>query len=240
MSAPQYIPEYAENLKGIDILTPEQANVSGEGTSDTTLKHDFAALSSYVCSITGGCKSGSSVVTTDGTYNFGSKYFFNSNNKCKVSSSDNIQYCDTNAKVGDSVYQYIYLNTKSDGLLGGIITDVTNMATIPAKMVEIMSGVSGTNCKCVTLKVSGIDGGERCAGAFISTSDARDPNIMKNSCSDNIMDAVYNLKSNSSGSFFGLGKSGFTTMYINNKNNIEFSFFILIGVLMIIILYKLI
>jgi len=242
---PQFIPEYAENLRGVEILSPEQANVSGEGTSDSTLKRDFAALSGYLCTITGGCKSDSSIVTSDGSYNFGNKYFFNSNNKCTLESDENVQYCDPSAKVNDSVYQYIYINTKSDGLLKGVLTDVTNMAKIPVKMIEVMSGVSGSKCKCVTLQVSGKEGGERCAGAFISSSDANDPDIMKNKCTNNIMDSIYNLKTkvtDSGGSTpsFGFGKSGFTTMYMNQQNNIEISFFLVFSVLLLFIFYKLI
>uniref|UniRef100_A0A6C0HRV4 Uncharacterized protein n=1 Tax=viral metagenome TaxID=1070528 RepID=A0A6C0HRV4_9ZZZZ len=253
-SQPQYIPEYAENLKGDELLTPAQANVSGDGTSDVTLKRDFSALSSYLCAITGGCKSDSSIVTTDGTYNFGSKYFFNTNNKCTLTSSENIQYCDPTAKPNQSVYQYIYINTKSDGLLKGVLSDVENMATIPFEMIEIMSGLGKSNCKCVPLKVSGKDGGESCAAAFISEKDAQSPDVIKNMCSNNIMDPIYNLKTpqssglgtNFSGSSipslpsFGFGKSGFTTMYVNHMNNIEMIFFIIFGILMLIILYKVI
>ena len=241
---PKYIPEYADKLTGIDILTPAQANVSGEGTSDVTLKRDFEALADYLCAITGGCKE-NSIVTTDGTYNFGNQYFFNSNNKCTLESDENVKYCDPNAKVNDSVYQYIYVNTKSDGLLRGMLTDVTNMAKIPVKMVEVLAGATGSKCKCVTLQVSGEQGGERCAGAFISSTDANDPEIMKNKCVNNIMDTIYNIKTTSDSttspmSSFGFGKSGFTTMYINQKDNIEFAFFVLVSILMIFIFYKLI
>ena len=105
--APQYIPEYAGSSQHTNILTPAEADISGEGTSDTTLKRDFAGVAGYLCTITGGCKE-NSIVTADGTYNFGSKYFFNSNNKCTVESEDNI-HCNPNTKKGDSVYEYIYL-----------------------------------------------------------------------------------------------------------------------------------
>lgn len=260
-SAPQYIPEYAGSATGTELLTPEEANISGEGTSDTTLKRDFAGLASYLCAITGGCKSNSSVVTNDGTYNFGKKYFFNSNNKCSVTGSDNI-HCSATAKAGDSVYEYIYINTTSNGLLPGIITNVENMAEIPAKMVGVMTGISGSKCKCVTLNVTGDDGVEKCAGAFINSSSVNSKDIKNNMCSNNILD-VFTPEPTSIGSSlsdftsglpsisgitsslpslpsFGLGKSGFTTMYLNQVSNIERLFFIVLGLLALFILYRII
>jgi hypothetical protein len=124
-------------------------------------------------------------------------------------------------------------------------SNVTNMAKIPVKMVEVLAGASGSKCKCVTLQVSGENGGERCAGAFISSTDANDPEIMKNKCVNNIMDTIYNIKTASDSttspmSSFGFGKSGFTTMYINQKDNIEFAFFVFVSILMLFIFYKLI
>jgi len=252
MSAPQYIPEYAGTATGTVILTPEEANISGEGTSDATLKRDFAGLASYLCAITGGCKSDSSSVTNDGTYNFGKKYFFNTNNKCSLIGDDNSN-CNPTSKAGDSVYEYIYMNTTSNGLLPGIITNVENMAEIPAKMVGVMSGLSGSKCKCVTLKVTGDDGTEKCAGAFINSSDENTKDIVKNKCSGNVIKPTYSsaetagtsisssISSLTSGlSSFGLGKSGFTTMYLSQVNTIETLFFVIISLLALFILYRII
>jgi hypothetical protein len=254
MSAPQYIPDYAGSLKGTEILTPEEANISGEGTSDTTLRRDFAGLASYLCAITGGCKSDSSTVTNDGTYNFGKKFFFNTNNKCSLIGDDNT-HCNPTSKAGDSVYEYIYVNTTSNGLLPGILTNVENLAKIPGKMVNVMSGLSGTKCKCVTLNVTGNDGIQKCAGAFINSSDVNEADIVKNTCNSNIIAPTYSSDSPISSSAltssltsgltsglssFGFGKSGFTTMYLNRVNMIENLFFIMINLLALFILYRII
>jgi|LauGreSBDMM110SN_4_FD.fasta_scaffold00001_19 hypothetical protein len=250
MSAPQYIPEYAGSSRGTEILTPEQANISGEGTSDTTLRRDFAGLASYLCAITGGCKSDSSTVTNDGTYNFGKKFFFNTNNKCSLIGDENT-YCNPTSKAGDSVYEYIYVNTTSNGLLPGVLTNVENLAKIPGKMVSVMSGIGGTKCKCVTLKVTGDDGTEKCAGAFINSSNVNDSDIVKNACNSNIITPTYtsdspvSTSSLTSGlasglSSVGFGKSGFTTMYLNQVNTIDTLFFVIINLLALFILYRII
>ena len=248
MSAPQYIPEYAGSIKGTELLTPEQANISGEGTSDATLRRDFAGLASYLCAITGGCKSNSSIVTNDGSYNFGKKFFFNTNNKCSLIGDDNV-HCNPTSKAGDSVYEYIYINTTSNGLLPGVLTNVENLAKIPGKMVSVMSGMSGSKCKCVKLNVTGDDGSEKCAGAFINSNDANEQDILKNTCNSNIITPTYSSDSpftsgtSSSGitsalSSFGFGKSGFTTMYLNQVNTIETLFFIVVSLLALFILYR--
>lgn len=252
MSAPSYIPTYANSLTGIKLLTPEQANISGEGTSNSTLQTDFAGLASYLCAITGGCQSNSSSVTSNGTYDFGTKYFFNSNNKCSVVGSDNT-YCNPTTKEGDSVYEYIYMNTTSNGLLPGVLTNIENMAKIPAQMIDAMSGLEGSSCKCVTLNVTGKDGTEQCAGAFINTSTINDDDVVNNACSSNIITPTYTsstvttspvssiVSGLSSGlSDLGIGKSGFTTMYLNQSNRIEQLFFVVLGLLALFILYRII
>ena len=248
MSAPQYIPEYAGSIKGTELLTPEQANISGEGTSDATLRRDFAGLASYLCAITGGCKSNSSTVTNDGSYNFGKKFFFNTNNKCSLIGDDNV-HCNPTSKAGDSVYEYIYINTTSNGLLPGVLTNVENLAKIPGKMVSVMSGMSSSKCKCVKLNVTGNDGSEKCAGAFINSNDVNEEDIKKNTCNSNIITPTYSSDSpltsgiSSSGvssglSSFGFGTSGFTTMYLNQVNTIETLFLIVVNLLALFILYR--
>ena len=252
MSAPQYIPTNAGSLTGIQLLTPAEAGISGDGSSNATLQRDFAGLASYLCAITGECASGTSTVTNNGTYNFGTKYFFNSNNKCSLVGTNN-SYCNPNAKEGDSVYEYIYMDTTSTGLLPGVLTNIENMAKIPAKMIDAMSGLEGSSCKCVTLQVSGSDGTEQCAGAFINTSNIDDENIVSNACSSNIITPSYTSDSAASSgasalvsdlssglSMLGIGKSGFTTMYSNQSNRIEQLFFIVLSLLALFILYRII
>jgi hypothetical protein len=114
-----------------------------------------------------------------------------------------------------------------------------------------MSGIGGTKCKCVTLNVTGDDGTEKCAGAFINSSNVNESDIVKNTCNSNIITPTYtsdspvSTSSLTSGlasglSSFGFGKSGFTTMYLNQVNTIDTLFFVVLNLLALFILYRII
>ena len=273
-SPPQYIPLSAgQKNDSSNIRSAEASGVSGDGTSTVTLKKDFDALGSYLQTIIGG--KNSNTVTENGTNNFGKQYFYNSGSKCSLESTDNIQYCDPSAKTGDSVYEYIYINTLSNGLMPGVVGGAMNMVKLPGKIGEVMTSTSSsTKCQCVPLNVTESDGTQRCAAAFINSSTLNESDIKQNRCTNNILESIYDktgFSSNPStagsgiGSSFGFGtsdksgstdgssgskgitssfpsfgKSGFTTMTLQNIYvNIDRIYLIAISILLIILFYKL-
>ena len=220
MSYPQYIPLSAgQKNDSSNILSAEDSGVSGDGTSTVTLKKDFNALGGYLQTIIGG--KSDNTVTRNGTNNFGKQYFYNSGSKCSLESTDNIQYCDPGAKVGDAVYEYIYINTLSNGLMPGVVNGAMNMLKLPGKIGEVFTSTSSSaKCQCVPLNVTQSDGTQNCAAAFINSSTLNDSDVKKNRCTNNILESIYKktgFSSNpsmASGSLvsgitsgFGIGKS---------------------------------
>lgn len=270
-SPPQYIPLSArEKNDSSNIRSAQDSGVSGDGTSTVTLKRDFDSLGGYLQTIIGGKNDNS--VTHNGTNNFGKQYFYNSGSKCSLESTDNIQYCDPSAKVGDAVYEYIYINTLSNGLMPGVVGGAINMVKLPGKIGEVMTSTSSTTkCQCIPLNVTESDGTQRCAAAFINSSTLNESDIKQNRCTNNILESIYdktgfssNPSTAGSGSSFGFGtnnksgttdgssgskgtssfpsfgKSGFTTMTLQNIYvNIDRIYLIAISILLIILFYKL-
>ena len=220
-SSPQYIPLSAgQKTDSTNIRSAQESGVSGDGTSTVTLKKDFDSLGGYLQTIIGGKNDNS--VTNNGTNNFGKQYFYNSGSKCSLENEDNIQYCDPSAKKGDSVYEYIYVNTLSNGLMPGVISGAVNMLKLPGEIAQVMTSMSGVSkCQCVPLNVTDSDGKQNCAAAFVNSNNLNDSDIKKNKCSNNILESIYNktgvssnpsMSSGSSigsgiGSSFGLGSS---------------------------------
>jgi hypothetical protein len=268
-SPPQYIPLSAgQKSDASNLRDAKESGVSGEGTSTVTLKNDFNALGGFLQAIIGGNDGNS--VTHNGTNNFGNQYFYNTGSKCSLENTDNIEYCDPGAKKGDAVYEYIYVNTLSNGLMPGVVNGATNMLKLPGKISEVMysSNVS-SKCQCVPLNVTDSDGTQQCAAAFINSSNINDSDIVKNKCSNNIIESIYNKTGFSGGASMGdssgsgiggivsnipsvpsvgsIGtgsfssfKSGFTTMSLQKiYTNIDRFYLLAISVLLIIILYKL-
>ena len=190
-SPPQYIPLSAgQKNDSSNIRSAEASGVSGDGTSTVTLKKDFDALGSYLQTIIGG--KNSNTVTENGTNNFGKQYFYNSGSKCSLESTDNIQYCDPSAKTGDSVYEYIYINTLSNGLMPGVVSGAKNMLKLPGKIGEVFTSInSNTKCQCIPLNVTESDGTQKCAAAFINSSNLNDSDVKQNRCSNNILESIY-------------------------------------------------
>jgi len=208
MTSPQYIPLSAGQKSDVsNIRSAQDSGVSGDGTSTVTLKTDFDSLGGYLQTIIGGKNTNN--VTNNGTNNFGKQYFYNSGSKCSLENTDNIQYCDPSAKKGDAVYEYIYVNTLSNGLMPGVVNGAMNMLKLPGQMAEVMTSLSSnTKCQCVPLNVTESDGTQNCAAAFINSSNLNDSDIVKNRCTNNIMDSIYektgfSTPSISSGSSFG-------------------------------------
>lgn len=191
-SVPQYIPLSAgQKNDSTNIRSAQDSGVSGDGTSTVTLKKDFDSLGGYLQTIIGGKNDNS--VTNNGTNNFGKQYFYNSGSKCSLENTDNIQYCDPGAKKGDAVYEYIYINTLSNGLMPGVINGAMNMLKLPGQLAEVMTSVTGsTKCQCVPLNVTDSDGRQNCAAAFINTKNLNDSSITKNKCSSGILESIYN------------------------------------------------
>jgi hypothetical protein len=227
MSGPTYLPESAGSNDGnSNLLSAEQANVSGEGTSKNTLKTDFTALAGYLTAITGGPTN--SPVTANGSNTFGKQYFYNTGSKCTIESSDNLNYCNPSAAVGDTAYEYIYVNTVSNGLMPGIIKDIGDMLEIPVKVIDVMKSKLESKCTCVPLNVKNGESTE-CVGAFINSNSLNDASITNNKCNNPVIDDVLPLA------------SGFTTMTIYNiHKNIDRLFLFAIGILCIIVLFKLV
>jgi len=252
---PNYIPSDADEDDGnANLLTPEQANVSGEGTSKNTLKTDFNALAGYLSAVIGGPSS--NVVTVNGKNTFGKQYFYNTGSKCTIDSSNNLNYCDTKAKVGDSVYEYIYINTLSNGLMPGIMHDVVDMAKVPLKVTDVLVGdIFGAKCRCVPLNVT-TGGVTRCAAAYVNTKNLSDSNVVSNKCNNPVIDSMFpggggfldrgdtgNTGDSGDKSIFdklpGI-RSGFTTMNSKIHKNIDGIFVLAFGILILIVLHKLI
>jgi hypothetical protein len=192
MSYPQYIPLSAGQKNDTsNIRSAEDSGVSGDGTSTVTLKKDFDSLGGYLQAIIGG--KGDNTVTNNGTNNFGKQYFYNSGSKCSLENTDNIQYCDPSAKVGDAVYEYIYINTLSNGLMPGVVNGATNMIKLPIKIGEVFTSTGSTaKCQCVPLNVTESDGTQKCAAAFINSSTLNESDVKKNRCSNSILESIYN------------------------------------------------
>lgn len=258
--APKYIPASAEGGDGNDnLLTPEEANVSGDGTSKNTLRTDFNALAGYLSAVIGGPSS--NVVTTNGKNTFGKQYFYNTGAKCKIDSDENLNYCDHNAKVGDEVYEYIYVSTLSNGLMPGIMNDVIDMAKVPFKIAKVMATTGGSKCRCVPLNVT-TEGVTKCTAAFMNTRNVFDDNVVKNRCTNPVIDkffpgggGIMNASDTINGALKNLPaipsvssvtnlipgfKSGFRNMKSPIHGNIDKIFILGIGLLFIVVLYKLI
>ena len=207
-SPPQYIPLSAgQKNDSSNIRSAKESGVSGDGTSTVTLKKDFDSLGGFLQTIIGG--DDSNTVTSNGTNNFGKQYFYNSGSKCSLENTENIEYCDPDAKKGDAVYEYIYVNTLSNGLMPGVIGGATNMLKLPGKVSEVMTTTSSASkCQCIPLKVTESDGTQRCAAAFINSSNLTDSDIVNNRCSDNILESIYNKTGYSSGASMSENSGG--------------------------------
>ena len=219
-SPPQYIPLSAgQKNDSSNIRSAQDSGVSGDGTSTVTLKKDFDSLGGYLQTIIGG--KNDNTVTNNGTNNFGKQYFYNSGSKCSLESTDNIQYCDPSAKIGDAVYEYIYVNTLSNGLMPGVVSGATNMLKLPGKIGEVFTSTSSSaKCQCVPLNVTESDGTQNCAAAFINSSTLNESDVKQNRCTNNILESIYDKTGFSSSpsmasgsvvsgitSGFGIGKS---------------------------------
>lgn len=265
MSSPQYIPLSAGQTASSNITSPADAGVSSSGTSSSTLRTDFDSLGSYLDTIIGS-KSTSSV-TNNGTNTFGKAYFYNTGSKCSSIVSNNYNsYC--SPPDGDSAYEYIYVNTISQGLMPGIFSGTEKIMGLPGDITDVLAGSSSSACECMPLNVRDSDGTEQCAAAYINSSNVSDSDIQNNICTNGIIDTLYSSKlsgstsgsasgsssgssgglfnkstgsksSKGSGLFSSLHSSGFTTMTIQKiYTNIDRFFLISLSFLLIIILYR--
>jgi len=232
---PKYIPAEAETDDGnANLLTAQQANVSGQGTSKNTLKTDFDAVAGYLSAVIGGPTS--NMVTINGSNTFGKQYFYNTGAKCTIDSDENLNYCDSHAKVGDSVYEYIYINTLSNGLMPGIMHDIVDMAKIPLKVGDVMIGnISTHKCRCVPVNVT-TGGVTRCSAAYVNTRNINDKNIANNRCSNPAIDSLFP----GGGGVLKEVKDGFETMSGPIHSGINRLFILAIGILFIILLSRVI
>lgn len=205
MSSPQYIPLSAGQTASSNIASPADAGVSSSGTSASTLRTDFNTLGSYLDTIIG---SGStSSVTNDGTNTFGKAYFYNTGSKCSSIVSNNYDsYC--LPPDGDSAYEYIYVNTISQGLMPGIFSGTEKIMGLPSTITDVLTGSASSSCECMPLNVRDSDGTQQCAAAYINSSNVSETDIQNNICTSGIMDTLYSsglTGSTSASSSGGLG-----------------------------------
>jgi hypothetical protein len=188
MSSPQYIPLSAGQTASSNILSPADAGVSSSGTSASTLRTDFDQLGGYLDAIIGS-KSTSSV-TNDGTNIFGKAYFYNTGSKCSSIVSNNYDsYC--LPPDGDSAYEYIYVNTLSQGLMPGVLSGTEKIMGLPVDITDVLMGSASSSCECMPLNVRDSDGTQQCAAAYINSSSVNDSDIKNNICTNDIIDTLY-------------------------------------------------
>lgn len=248
-----YIPLNIENVNGNSNLSSDPSNLKTTG-GKRSVKIDFDSVGSTIQALQGGSER--NAITQDGTNNFGKSYFYNSGSTCKISSDTNIQLCDPTATAGSTAYEYIYINTISNGLTNGILGDLKNIVKIPGKIIDTMeSSGTGSECQCMALNVTNPEGGSPlCAAAFINSASVNESDITSNICEHPYNTALYNSDKGSgskSGSSSKLGSksgstskkpgkiSGFTTIRLHKiHKNIDRLFLLAMSILCLFILYN--
>lgn len=265
MSMPKYIPVGIENASGSN-MSSNPSGLTSDGTKKSSAKTDFDFMGSALGYIQGsGNGNGENPYTSDGTNSSGKNYFYNSGAKCTIGSTANIGLCDASLNKGDTAYEYIYVKTKSNGIIPGIMGDVGNITKLAGKAMDIMASTgTSSSCECVPLNVSNPNGGsDICAAAFINSESIGESDVRDNLCSHPYDTALYTSSINagmsgknnsSSGSKTGsktagsgssnplkkTSKEGFTVMSVQKINkNIDRFFLLAFSVLLIIILYNL-